>query len=82
MIAGEAPHDTVEKTDSNAADRRARLGIPVATLALAVSEDQRIASYARGRAHCLIGSFILRLLFFRLALLTAYLVRQSARPAY
>ncbi len=46
VLAAGVLHDTIEKTDANAADLRARFGIPVATLVLAVSEDQRIVRYA------------------------------------
>jgi (p)ppGpp synthase/HD superfamily hydrolase len=37
-----AGHDVLEKTDADAEDLRARFGLPIATLVLAVSEDQTI----------------------------------------
>ena len=50
VIAAGALHDTIEKTDANAADLRTRFGLPIATLVLAVSENQRIIGYAQRKA--------------------------------
>jgi (p)ppGpp synthase/HD superfamily hydrolase len=50
VIAAGVLHDTIEKTYTNAADLRERFGTAVATLVLAVSEDERIARYAERKA--------------------------------
>ena len=50
MIAAGLLHDAIEKTDASAEDLKTRFGIPVATLVLAVSEDQRIIDYAERKA--------------------------------
>jgi (p)ppGpp synthase/HD superfamily hydrolase len=50
VIAAGVLHDTIEKTDSDAADLQARFGLTIATLVLAVSEDQRILGYAERKA--------------------------------
>jgi (p)ppGpp synthase/HD superfamily hydrolase len=42
VIAAGVLHDTIEKTAANAAELRARFGTRIATLVLAVSEDQSI----------------------------------------
>ncbi len=49
IVAG-VLHDVIEKTDVDADDLRARFGVSVATLVLAVSEDQRITGYAERKA--------------------------------
>jgi (p)ppGpp synthase/HD superfamily hydrolase len=46
VIAG-ILHDTVEKTSTTAFDLRRRFGSRVASLVLAVTEDQRIENYAK-----------------------------------
>ena len=43
-------HDVIEKTPATAVDLRRRFGSKVASLVLAVSEDERIASYAERKA--------------------------------
>jgi (p)ppGpp synthase/HD superfamily hydrolase len=50
VIAAGVLHDTIEKTDANAADLTRRFGLTIATLVLAVSEDQRILGYAQRKA--------------------------------
>jgi HD domain len=50
VIAAGCLHDALEKTDANAEDLKARFGIPIATIVLAVSEDQRIIDYADRKA--------------------------------
>jgi (p)ppGpp synthase/HD superfamily hydrolase len=50
VIAAGVLHDTIEKTDADAADVQARFGLTIATLVLAVSEDQRILGYAQRKA--------------------------------
>ncbi len=50
MIAAGALHDTIEKTDTDASELRKRFGTGVARLVVAVSEDERIASYAERKA--------------------------------
>jgi (p)ppGpp synthase/HD superfamily hydrolase len=50
VIAAGVLHDTIEKTDATAADLRARFGLPIATLVLAVSENERIVGYAQRKA--------------------------------
>ena len=50
VIAAGVLHDTIEKTDANAADLTTRFGLTIATLVLAVSEDQRIIGYTRRKA--------------------------------
>ena len=47
VIAAGALHDTIEKTDTDASELRKRFGIRVARLVVAVSEDERISSYAQ-----------------------------------
>jgi len=50
VIAAGALHDTIEKTDTDASELRKRFGAKVARLVVAVSEDERIASYAQRKA--------------------------------
>jgi (p)ppGpp synthase/HD superfamily hydrolase len=50
VIAAGMLHDTIEKTDANAADLGTRFGLTIATLVLAVSEDRRIIGYAQRKA--------------------------------
>ena len=47
VIAAGALHDTIEKTDTDASELRKRFGTRVARLVVAVSEDERIASYTQ-----------------------------------
>lgn len=50
VIAAGVLHDMIEKTDANAADLRTRFGLPIATVVVAVSEDQRIIRYPERKA--------------------------------
>jgi (p)ppGpp synthase/HD superfamily hydrolase len=50
LVAAGLMHDVVEKTDATAADLHARFGEEIAGLVLAVSDDDRISSYARRKA--------------------------------
>jgi hypothetical protein len=50
LIAAGALHDVIEKTPASAPDLRKRFGSRVATLVLAVSEDECIAGYAARKA--------------------------------
>jgi HD domain len=50
VIAAGLLHDTIEKTDANAADLQTRFGSRIATIVLAVTEDQRITGYAERKA--------------------------------
>ena len=50
LIAAGALHDVIEKTSARAVDLRERFGERIATLVLAVSEDERIAGYAARKA--------------------------------
>jgi HD domain len=50
VIAAGLLHDTIEKTDANAADLSTRFGSRIATIVLAVSEDPRITGYAERTA--------------------------------
>jgi (p)ppGpp synthase/HD superfamily hydrolase len=50
VIAAGLLHDTIEKTDANAADLETRFGSRIATIVLAVSEDQWITGYAERKA--------------------------------
>jgi len=50
VIAAGLLHDTIEKTDANAADLQARFGLRIAAIVLAVSEDPRITGYAERKA--------------------------------
>ena len=50
VIAAGVLHDIIEKTDADAADLRTRFGLPIATLVLAVTEDERIIGYAERKA--------------------------------
>lgn len=50
VIAAGVLHDVLEKTDADAEDLQARFGRRVATLVLAVSEDQRIRGYTKRKA--------------------------------
>ncbi len=50
LIAAGALHDTIEKTDVVASELRERFGSRVATLVLAVSEDEHITGYAPRKA--------------------------------
>jgi (p)ppGpp synthase/HD superfamily hydrolase len=50
VIAAGILHDVLEKTDADPGDLQARFGARVAVLVLAVSEDKRIAGYARRKA--------------------------------
>jgi (p)ppGpp synthase/HD superfamily hydrolase len=45
VIAAGILHDTIEKSDTDAADLKARFGAKVTRLVLAVSEDETIAGY-------------------------------------
>lgn len=45
VIAAGALHDTIEKTDLDAAELRQRFGATITDLVLAVSEDPRIRGY-------------------------------------
>jgi (p)ppGpp synthase/HD superfamily hydrolase len=49
IVAG-VLHDTIEKTSTTAFDLRRRFGSRIASLVLAVSEDQRIEAYAERKA--------------------------------
>ena len=50
LIAAGVLHDTIEKTHVVASDLRERFGSRVATLVLAVSEDEHITGYAQRKA--------------------------------
>jgi hypothetical protein len=50
LCAAGALHDVIEKTPATATDLRRRFGSKVASLVSAVSEDERIASYAERKA--------------------------------
>ena len=50
LIAAGALHDTIEKTDTIAADLRERFGNRVTRLVVAVTEDEQITGYARRKA--------------------------------
>jgi (p)ppGpp synthase/HD superfamily hydrolase len=50
VIAAGVLHDTIEKTHANGGDLRTRFGLPIATLVLAVSDDQRITGYPERKA--------------------------------
>lgn len=50
VVAAGVLHDTLEKTGADPAELSRRFGDRVATLVLAVSEDESIASYARRKA--------------------------------
>ncbi len=50
VIAGGVLHDTIEKTDADAAELRSRFGSHVARLVVAVTEDERILGYAARKA--------------------------------
>ncbi len=50
LVAAGLMHDVVEKTDASAADLRRRFGARISQLVLAVSDDDRIESYARRKA--------------------------------
>lgn len=50
VIAAGALHDTIEKTDTDASELHKRFGSQVARLVVAVSEDERIASYTQRKA--------------------------------
>src|SRR6476469_1719485 len=50
LVAAGVLHDTIEKTHVVASDLRERFGNRVATLVLAVSEDEHITGYARRKA--------------------------------
>jgi (p)ppGpp synthase/HD superfamily hydrolase len=50
LIAAGALHDVIEKTPATAFDLRRRFGSKVASLVLAVSEDEGIGSYAARKA--------------------------------
>jgi (p)ppGpp synthase/HD superfamily hydrolase len=50
LIAAGALHDVIEKTPALASDLRERFGSRIATLVLAVSEDEQIAGYAARKA--------------------------------
>lgn len=50
VIAAGALHDTLEKTSATASDLAARFGPVVAALVRAVSEDERITTYADRKA--------------------------------
>jgi (p)ppGpp synthase/HD superfamily hydrolase len=50
LIAAGVLHDLIEKTDATPADLRARFGPRITELVLAVSDDDRIAGYAKRKA--------------------------------
>jgi (p)ppGpp synthase/HD superfamily hydrolase len=50
LIAAGVMHDVVEKTDATASDLRRRFGQRITGLVLAVSDDDRIAGYAKRKA--------------------------------
>ena len=50
VIAAGVLHDTIEKTDTDAAELTSRFGPRVASLVLAVSEDEQIHGYAARKA--------------------------------
>lgn len=50
LIAAGVMHDLIEKTDATPADVRERLGPRITGLVLAVSDDDRIAGYAKRKA--------------------------------
>jgi hypothetical protein len=50
LIAAGALHDVIEKTPALASDLRKRFGSRIATLVLAVSEDQQIGGYTARKA--------------------------------
>ena len=50
VIAAGVLHDISEKTDADAAHLRARFGSWIATLVLAVSENERVVGYAQRKA--------------------------------
>ena len=50
VIAAGVLHDVIEKTPARARDLRRRFGGPITTLVLAVSEDERVASYEARKA--------------------------------
>jgi (p)ppGpp synthase/HD superfamily hydrolase len=50
LIAAGVMHDLVEKTDATASDLRQRFGQRITELVLAVSDDERIAGYAKRKA--------------------------------
>jgi len=50
IVAAGALHDVIEKTPTRASDVRRRFGVRVTRLVLAVTEDERIASYTRRKA--------------------------------
>ena len=50
LIAAGVLHDVLEKTDATAEDLRREIGLPITRLVLAVSDDERITSYAKRKA--------------------------------
>jgi (p)ppGpp synthase/HD superfamily hydrolase len=50
LIAAGVMHDLLEKTDATASDLRLRFGQRITELVLAVSDDDRIAGYAKRKA--------------------------------
>jgi (p)ppGpp synthase/HD superfamily hydrolase len=50
VIAAGVLHDTIEKTNADAAELRSRFGSHIATIVVAVSEDGRIPGYAARKA--------------------------------
>jgi (p)ppGpp synthase/HD superfamily hydrolase len=50
VIAAGVLHDTLEKTDATAAELARRFGPRVASLVVAVTEDERITAYTRRKA--------------------------------
>jgi hypothetical protein len=50
LVAAGVMHDVIEKTSATARDVRERFGPRIARLVLAVSDDDRIASYAKRKA--------------------------------
>jgi hypothetical protein len=50
LIAAGVMHDVIEKTDATAFDLRKRFGPEITELVLAVSDDARIAGYAKRKA--------------------------------
>jgi hypothetical protein len=50
VVAAGALHDVIEDTDAAASDLRARFGLRIANLVVAVSDDERIADFATRKA--------------------------------
>ena len=50
LVAAGLLHDVIEKTPATAFDLRRRFGTPIATLVLAVSEDEHIVGYTERKS--------------------------------